>query len=563
MAYQPVKRLSALIAKPPFHPTEEQATIIDAATAGWDLVVQAYAGSGKTATAAEIANVLKKRGYFVVFSRAARRDAQHRMPASVQAITSHALAHDFVIKTSDGYARKLANLKNARQGIPPALIVTHLGLKDQPELGASARQQAMAILTTIKAFESSALRYLEPELVPDAAVPMSIRLNGDRSMKDGFIHHILTQSEVIWEAMANERNHFPITHDTYLKLFHLRDPYIPADLWLLDEFQDTTPVFDAIIANQSGQKIYIGDPYQQIFAWRGAINALQGPVDNGVSKYHLTQSWRFNHQVAGAANILLRSLGETVPLKGQNFNMPQMDQHKHHTVLVRNNIRMLSVIGDYLDRRQSVYIPNGLSAETVTKAQSAWALFDNKPDDIKVSAMREIGSWRQFEDVAREMGDQYPEYRDLVSLIRRHGSKLPNILAHAERGWQEIKNDPGRVTLSTTHAAKGKEYGYVALSDDLALPASLVTKLQDGAELTINEREQVHLLYVGITRVKKSLSLAPAIKQNLYDLSMARADDSIAAIGENKRPLSPEEIENRTAAFIAKYRKETTDSASE
>lgn len=554
MRYNPTKKIKDLVEKKHLESTEEQSAIVSAALNGDHLVVQAYSGTGKTATAQKIADVTQASGYFIVFSRAARRDAQNRMPMGMQAITGHALAFRHVVKESAGFTRKLeAGTGRKSNQIAPALILKQLNLKDRPALGATAKQLALAISVTIREFEISDARFITPEHVPHQAIPGNLRLHHDADTKEAFIHFITTQAGHIWREMESERSPFPIGHDTYLKILHLRQPYLSGDLWLLDEYQDTTPVMDAIVQQQEGQKIYIGDPYQAIFGWRGAIDALQRPIKDGARKLHLTQSFRFNHQIAGIANTLLSSLGETAPLIGQNYELMQMDMRKHHTVLVRNNVKMLSVIGEYRALRQSVYVSGGIPRETIIKAESAYALFRGDTHNIKISLLRDMGSWANFCDLAKSYEDINPEYADLVEFTERYRSQVPDILDYAHRTWDQIKNDPGRITLMTAHRSKGAEFSFVALRDDLALRPAIINKLKGGDPLTLIEREQVNLLYVALTRCKKGITLPQAIKQNLLDLSHNQ-EIKAASVTQEKKQYTEDEIRARTAEFIARHR---------
>ena len=54
-----------------------------------------------------------------------------------------------------------------------------------------------------------------------------------------------------------------------------------------------------ILSNQPNQVIYVGDAHQQIYEWRGAVNAMKRlPLPQTL----LTQSFRFGDQIADVAN---------------------------------------------------------------------------------------------------------------------------------------------------------------------------------------------------------------------------------------------------------------------
>ena len=63
------------------------------------------------------------------------------------------------------------------------------------------------------------------------------------------------------------------------------------------------PTMFHIFNKQATPKIIVGDPHQQIYGFRGAINALDHVESTHVLK--LTQSFRFGPEIAFAANCIL------------------------------------------------------------------------------------------------------------------------------------------------------------------------------------------------------------------------------------------------------------------
>jgi superfamily I DNA/RNA helicase len=112
--------------------------------------------------------------------------------------------------------------------------------------------------------------------------------------------------KLLYEKMKNKE--IPATHSFYLKEFQLAlykgDIKLKYDFVLLDEAQDTNPVtisiFDLINADK---KVIVGDTHQQIYAFRGAVDALE--KFNG-DKYYLTNSFRFNEMIGNIAIFFLR-----------------------------------------------------------------------------------------------------------------------------------------------------------------------------------------------------------------------------------------------------------------
>ncbi|MBC2632120.1 UvrD-helicase domain-containing protein, partial [Salmonella enterica subsp. enterica serovar Enteritidis] len=129
---------------------------------------------------------------------------------------------------------------------------------------------------------------------------------------------ILGAVQVLWREMSSSDSRFPVTHDTYLKLFQLSTPDLSLkwDLILFDEAQDANPVTSHFVLNQRCSVILVGDQYQQIYRFRGAENALNAAELVDANRLWLTNSFRFGPAVAEVANALLREAGEQRKVTG-------------------------------------------------------------------------------------------------------------------------------------------------------------------------------------------------------------------------------------------------------
>jgi len=124
----------------------------------------------------------------------------------------------------------------------------------------------------------------------------------------------LEQANQLWNRMMSPTNAMPLGHDGYLKVWSLARPRIAADFILLDEAQDTSAVVLNVFRSQDAQVVYVGDRHQQIYEWRGAINAMA--EISGCEEASLTQLVLFGTKIAAAASSVLATLGETKPLRG-------------------------------------------------------------------------------------------------------------------------------------------------------------------------------------------------------------------------------------------------------
>ena len=110
---------------------------------------------------------------------------------------------------------------------------------------------------------------------------------------------------------SRSQRHAPVSHDCYLKLFFMGDhPIAGADrTLLLDEAQDADPVILGMVHRHPGPRVLVGDSYQQLYQWRGAINAL-GDANIETAVMPLTQTFRFGNGAARWANRVLELLEE-------------------------------------------------------------------------------------------------------------------------------------------------------------------------------------------------------------------------------------------------------------
>lgn len=100
----------------------------------------------------------------------------------------------------------------------------------------------------------------------------------------------------------------------------------------------------------------------------------------------------------------------------------------------------------------------------------------------------------------------------LRDIIEKHGDRLNPLL---ERLAQLHRDDEAsaQIIVSTAHKAKGREWDSVVVLDDFEPPAELAARRRDNAGKAEEADQQINLLYVACTRVRRHLQLAP----RLYD----------------------------------------------
>jgi len=167
-------------------------------------------------------------------------------------------------------------------------------------------QFANLVVSTLKRFFLSSAKSIDSEHLCAAA-----RRN---------LTSTLETANFVWNIMKDrEDNALPMTHNGYLKLYHLCTPRLHEsyDIILLDEAQDTNEVIRDLVLSQKCGKVIVGDRHQGIYSFIGATDALDQV--RATKTMRLTSCFRFHDEIARVANALLAlNTDETQRLVGMN-----------------------------------------------------------------------------------------------------------------------------------------------------------------------------------------------------------------------------------------------------
>lgn len=182
--------------------TSEQRRIVNLQVSRTDVLkVNAFAGSGKTTTLVKFAEHRPgKRLLYLVFNVAVREHASKLFPKNTKVKSVHSLAYS---KIGRKYQSKLkSDLK-----IPQVLNCLRKRMQDSQV----SPQFANLVVKTLEKFHLSSSRTIGTEHLAKAA-----RRNSNK---------IIEASELVWDLMKDrESNDLPMTHNGYLKLYHLSKP---------------------------------------------------------------------------------------------------------------------------------------------------------------------------------------------------------------------------------------------------------------------------------------------------------------------------------------------------
>lgn len=459
--------------------TEEQAHAVDLSRQGEPLKIEAFAGTGKTSTLKAIGEALHDKScLYLAFNKAIADEASRKFPRNVDCRTSHSLAYR---KYGAAYRTRL------NQKLNGDALAQFLGVYEFH--GIKPKVMCSLALETVRLFCQGNTEEVSKFNIPSKEIA-AIGMNADG---EAVAERILQIARAAWLEMVNPKGKLPVTHDFYLKLWAMSKPKINADVIMLDEAQDANSLLlgllmDVLKAGKS-QVIFVGDRYQQIYSWRGAINAMQRFQSPNVAR--LTQSFRFGNAVADVANeVLLKYLGSEHLLKGNPLRDSRLEtQQKPKAILCRTNAECIRQVIRALEDGLQVHLQGG-TAEFKATIQGIDDLQNGRMPHAQTLSL--FTSYDQLVEFSQtELG------RDLqttIKLVKEYGvSGLLGVIENIER----VNPQAADVVISTGHKSKGREWESVRLGSDFRGPDSKGYQEEDG-----------NLLYVAVTRAIDVLDLS-------------------------------------------------------
>lgn len=464
-------------------PTDEQKAILTAVLDNDPvLIIEAGAGTGKTATLKMIGQTLPGNGQYTAFNSSLVAESKTKFAGSkVSCNTTHSLAFR---AEGSRFAHRLGGNRIKADQLADMLgldaIVVPFG---ESKKRLSAGFLASQVLGAVRRFCQSAdlevavehFKYLDGLDVPNE--------DGGRGYANNkkIRNSLLPYAKKAWKDLSSPEGRLPFSHDHYVKVWQLNKPVIAADYILLDEAQDTAPVMLDVLRQQKCPVILVGDSAQQIYEWRGAVNALAAFPE--ASRLFLSQSFRFGPAIAEVANAVLSTLEEPTKLrlKGlDSINSKIEAVQDPVAILCRTNaVAVASLLGIIAEGRKGFLIGGG--ADTIAFVEAAQRLQNGEstghPDLACFDSWSEVQGYSKMEE-----GE---DLKLMVDIVDAFGAET---ILSALRGMPAHEKNAD-VVVSTAHKSKGREW------DTVRLAADFPTK----SKCTDADRK---LLYVAVTRAK-------------------------------------------------------------
>ena len=277
------------------------------------------------------------------------------------------------------------------------------------------------------------------------------------------------------------------------------------DVLFVDETQDLNAAQIALVlraVKAGGRVIAVGDPRQAIYAFRGAADGaferVRAALDAKVLPLSVT--YRCARSVVAEAAKYVPHL-EAAPNAAEGsvevvaWNEMVVQAKPGDFILSRTNAPLMGLcLGFLRDGRRAAIQGRDIGARLAGLVNRA------KAADV-TTMLRWVGKWADAEVARLTRAETDPagiiDQRDCIEALSEGETAVAAVIAKIERLFAD-GDDRSRITLSTTHKAKGMERDRVFL-----LRATYFQR----ARTPQQAQEEANLYYVAVTRARVTLRL--------------------------------------------------------
>ena len=422
---------------------------------------------------------MHKNMLLLCFNKSIEVAAKERMPANTTCKTFHALAYP-------SHGKYFSHRLNLR--FMPKPIAKRIGC-DESIIN--------VVKHTVRRFTAS-----DDQFIGNFHVPRESVITKPEKEQNAFKEEVVQGARKLWLLKSNfKEREIPVDFDDYLKMFQIDGARVKGrfDAVIVDEAQDVTPRDLSIVHQIQGQKLLVGDDFQQLYSWRGSVNSLD-ELDFENCLY-LTQSFRFGEAIAEKANEVLSLLNHnTPPLVGLSSkkSVIRWDNQptERHTVLCRTNTGLLSEALYAVRNGRSIHIIGNMM-ESINLLESAWYLSIGQTQQVRHPTMTLIGDW----NAVKELSEEDTDLKMLIKQVDKYNSSIPGICDEL-RSAGEMPSHKADILLSTVHKAKGMQWPVVKLAEDFPEEFLYFSKKE---RRYVVKKAEVFCLYVALTRAEDTL----------------------------------------------------------
>jgi DNA helicase II / ATP-dependent DNA helicase PcrA len=474
----------------PLTPTPEQQAIIEAARSTQDnLLINALAGAAKTSTLVMIAHALPATPILsLAFNKRIAEEMKSRLPGTVMCKTLNAIGHGVWMQAC---GRRLVIDTKKSYTILKALIEA-LPRKEKSEAYETFAETLKLIGRAKLAGYIPGNSPMGQRLVTAEEFWDSLDDDADGVQRD-LVDRALNES--ISQAYAGT---IDFDDQIYMPtLFGGTFPRFP--LVLVDEAQDLSLINHAMLDKLVVKRlIAVGDPFQSIYAFRGAMPSSMATLRHRfqMREMNLSVSFRCPRTIVERARF--RAPHMQYPewaVEGQ-INAPEIWTFDHirdgGAVICRNNAPLFSLAFKLIRAGRGVTVVGSDIGPALVKALKKLG-----PEDMNNEACNKaIDTWLN-ERLARRKGEAAARDKaDCLRVFVDIGGSLSGAIAYADSLFRQT----GPIQLLSGHKSKGLEWDDVYHLDPWRIPS-------EWAHGPDEQEQELNIRYVIETRAKRSLTL--------------------------------------------------------
>lgn len=479
--------------------------------------IMAFAGTGKTSTLVKYAEKWSgSRFLYVTFNKSISKQAERVFPSNVTCKTFHSMAYGHVGQKYQS-KKKLNPFK-----LTPFMVNSVLAE------GKAGFIRAKLVCKTLENFFASA----DDELTIDHVPIWCKDTHGQRVMvKQSEKLNSVLEASHIWDNMQKlgecKEEAYQMTHDGYLKLWQLSKPLLDSfDAIFVDEAQDCTPAIMNIVLSQPCGKIFVGDPHQQIYTFRGAVNALFTVPHTHV--FYLTQSFRFGVEIAYVGATILdvcKRVRKKTLVGGNHQSGIRGDTKGQVALLSRTNANVFdeAVRVTEGEAPARIHLIGGIKSFGLDRIIDIWILLQPEEERKKRNLFikdRFIRRWAHkegFSGFKRYVtAAEEKELEAKIAVVEKYNIRIPELVERIGKCHVEDV-DFAEYILGTVHKAKGLEFDTVHVLDDFVKVPCARHNLAQLPHFRVESfsEDEWNLLYVAVTRAKKRLIMTKSLENIL------------------------------------------------
>jgi superfamily I DNA/RNA helicase len=289
----------------------------------------------------------------------------------------------------------------------------------------------------------------------------------------------------------------------YLKYYHLKLASGEVggywELAMLDEAQDTTPCVAGIAKLIADQVIFVGDSLQQLYMWRGAVDAMSKFKGE---KLPLMTSFRFGSSIANlATDIANRHLGDSATkVTGARTTFTKQS----YAFVARKNSTLFDAVFNFITSSpdKTIELKWDISSVWTDMFHIEAVSFDKTPK-FPSRNLSHINSSTDLR-LAIDMSQDLQRLNNIRKGITAQYGGL--FLAKKVLNSKIAKDGNADRCFSTIHASKGLEWDVVEIAGDVFEDEETSLYSEELTEL-LQDKAFACLLYVAVTRAKTEVIL--------------------------------------------------------